>query len=406
MADSDKTGPPTDEPKPARGAGPATLPPRPADEPKADLKVSWRGIVESNDKKPVKPPKRGGAVSRLFSTIFVSLGIIRARREDGTLAPRPWKRMAVIYGGLILVLVVVSMVHTVPSGSVAVPVTFGAAGEPLDPGLHITAPWPITTVYEMSTRTENYTMAKRDTEGDQPGDDSVTVLGRDGAEASVDATVLYRVPANNATEVYTNVGLDYLTKVIRPSARNCIRTSFTQYDLVTASTNSWNDVSKSITDCMRDKMEPRGIRLQDFQLREVGLGKQVQDAINLKVAAQQEAERQQFELATSEQKAEIQRVEAQATADYQQILNCGATVRSVERDGKQVQALVPNTGNDCRSNQLTNEFLQYQYIQALKALATSDNNSTVVLPGGGQQITPLINIPQAPTPTTAPAPGR
>jgi len=45
--------------------------------------------------------------------------------------------------------------------------------------------------------------------------------------------------------------------------------------------------------------------------------------------------------------------------------------------------------------------LQFTYIQALKALATSSNTSTVVLPFS-QGLTPVFNVGNATTPTSTP----
>ena len=100
----------------------------------------------------------------------------------------------------------------------------------------------MTRVAQLSTRTQNYTMAATKGEGDKGNqDDSVTVLGRDGATAQVDATILYRVKKENATKVYENVGTDFTSAIIRPSARACIRTEFTSRNLVDASTANWPD---------------------------------------------------------------------------------------------------------------------------------------------------------------------
>ena len=54
--------------------------------------------------------------------------------------------------------------------------------------------------------------------GVRPDDDSVTVLGRDGGSAKIDATVLFEVDAGRVEEVYRTVGSNYLEKIVRPSA--------------------------------------------------------------------------------------------------------------------------------------------------------------------------------------------
>ena len=75
---------------------------------------------------------------------------------------------------------------------------------------------------------------------------------------------------------------------------------------------------------MRKKINPRGITLEDFQLRDVRLSPQVQQAIEAKVAA-----------------------------------------------------------SETQGQQLSDAYLQFAYIQALQAFAKSSGHVTLVLPSGG-----------------------
>jgi regulator of protease activity HflC (stomatin/prohibitin superfamily) len=363
------------------------------------VKVSWRGIA---DDAPEKPAKRSGvlaAVGRGVAALLEAIGLKRKRNADGSLQPRAWKRLGIVGGSAVVVLFLWTMVHIVPAGSVGVPITLGKAGGELGPGLQLTVPF--TQVKTMSTRTQNYTMTAIQGEGQYAGDDSVAVLGRDGGAANVDATVLFRLDPGEATRVYEEVGTDFPTKLVRPAARTCIRAAFTKYDMVEAATSAWEPMADEISDCMRERIEPRGIQLLDFQLREVRLADPVQQAIDAKVAAQQQAERQRFERQTAEQQADISRINAIATADSQQILACGGTVTTVEKDGQQVQVVTPNPTEQCDQAQLTPQYLQYTYIQALKQLVDSPNNSTIILPMD-QNLTPLLNIDGTTATTTAP----
>ena len=97
----------------------------------------------------------------------------------------------------------------------------------------------------------------------------------------------------------------------------------------------------------------RGIILEDLQLREVPLDATLQAAVTAKVAAQQDAERQQFELSKATQQAEITRVNAIATADAQQILACGGSVQTTEVNSEQVVTVLPNSIDECSEAQLT-----------------------------------------------------
>jgi regulator of protease activity HflC (stomatin/prohibitin superfamily) len=217
------------------------------------------------------------------------------------------------------------------------------------------------------------------------------VLGRDGGSANVNATVLYRLDPAKATDVYRALGRSYQTQIVRPSARNCIRVIFTRYDVVTAATSEWDTVEDDVSKCMKEKIESRGLLLQDFQMREVTLASSIRSAVDAKVTAQQTLEQQRFELATALQQADITRIQALATADSQQILACGGTKTKILRDGRNVSTVIPNPLTNCNQTQLTPAYLQFTYIQALRQLATSKTNTTLVMPFD-QNLTPLLNL--------------
>ena len=320
---------------------------------------------------------------------LVAIGVLRPRTASGELGPRSWKGLFAFLGTIFAIVFVWTSIHVVQPGTVAVPVTFGHSGKPLKSGLHITLPF--TTTYSLSTRTQNYTMSSLKEGAQKTSDDSVAVLGRDGGSANVNATVLYRLDQAKAGTVFRTLGANYPTQIVRPSARSCIRNTFTQYDVVTAATSSWDKVEDGVTKCMKEKLIPRGLLLQDFQMREVTLASSIATAVNLKVKSQQNFEQQKFEKATALQQADITRYQALATADSQQILACGGVAQTIVRDGQNVSTVVPNPLTRCNQAQLTPQYLQFTYIQALSKLATSPNNTTLVLPFD-QNLTPLLNL--------------
>jgi regulator of protease activity HflC (stomatin/prohibitin superfamily) len=391
-----------DESKPTDGS-------RPQQPPQPQTRASIGGMVRDPRDRDVKtgPSLTAFLRDRLFTAIsaaLVAVGLRRPRYADGTLGPRSWKRLGIFLATIFVVAFVWTSIHVVQPGNVAVPVTLGHSGDPIGAGFHITLPF--TTTYSMSVRVQNYTMTSNVGEGAKGStDDSVSVLGSDGGAANVNATVLYRVDPKQATFVYRNLGTNYANAVVRPSARSCIRTQFTLYPMIDAATTDWRTIESDAAKCLRAKIEPRGLLLQDFQLREVALSTQLQTAVNSKVASQQNAEQQRFELATAEQAADIARIQALATADSQQILACGGKAATVSRNGIKAQTVVPNSLTNCSQSQLTPQYLQFTYIQALKSIVTSPNTSTVILPFD-QNLTPLLNVNpgSGTTPTTRTTP--
>lgn len=357
-------------------------------------RYNWRGIWVPESESRIR--FRGNGFRGFVTAAAVWAGLVRPRLADGTKGPRHWKGAGALAALAFLVVFIWTSVHIVPPGNRAVPVTLGHPGDELSPGIHVTLPFTLTR--NMSVRTEQYTMSASGSSGT---DDGVAVLGSDGGSAKIDATVLFGLVPDRVGDVYKQVGTNYVDKIVRPSARACIRSEFTNYEMVAAATTAWHDVEKDVAECMRAKLDSRGLKLEDFQLREVALGKNVQTAIDGKVAAQQNSERQRFELSRAQQEAEITRVQALATADSQQILACGGEVTIEDHDGKPAAVIRPKPIDRCSQAQLTPQYLQFSYIQALKNLVNSPNNSTIILPFD-QNLTPLLNVNPNSSPATPP----
>jgi len=339
-------------------------------------------------------------LSTAFVGALVKIGVLRPRTATGELGPRSWKGLFAFLGTIFAIIFVWTSVHVVQPGNVAVPVTFGHAGAPLDSGLHITLPF--TTAYSLSTRTQNYTMSSNSADGPKGAVDSaVSVLGQDGGSATVNATVLYRLDPSRATTVYRNLGRNYSAAVVRPAARGCVRGTFARYPVVNAATGAGNTVESDVGHCIKDKLVSQGVMLADFQLKQVTLEPKLQAAVSQKVAAQQLFQQQLFDVATAQKQADIKRIQALATADAEQLVSCGGKAATVAKNGQNTQVIVPNPQGQCSGPGLSQAYLQFTYIQALQAIAANPGTSTLVLPFD-KNVTPLLNINGAGTTTTTP----
>lgn len=320
-----------------------------------------------------------------FGGIFM---LVKGKVSDGPdeINLRPW---SAIPFGIFLLITFFSTVQIVDPGHVAVPVTWGSTGSPMEAGVKFVNPF--AELHSMNVQTQEYTMTATQGEGDIEGNDSIEVKGSDGATARVDATVLYHLNPKEAARVYRELGDDYVEKLIRPSIRTCIRDGFADFPMLDAATSARGEVQVFIDECLNEKLTDAGFVVEDFQLRNVAVGEAIEQAIEAKVAAQQQAEAQVYELQKETAAAEKQRIKAQGLADAEQIIKCGATTETTTNaEGEEIEVAVPKDGADCENN-LTQEYLQYQYIQALKELVDSPNNSTVILPFD-QELTPILPV--------------
>ena len=179
----------------------------------------------------------------------------------------------------------------------------------------------------------------------------------------MEVTVQYRLSAADAASVYRTIGNDYVEKVVRPEIRSALRDGAVSYVATDLYASRREEFVQKVRARIDTAFRKRGIVLENVLLRDVELPQRVKEAINDKIAAEQESQKMVYVLTKEKQEAERKRVEAAGISDAQKII----------------------------SSSLSNQYLQYNYIQTLKSLAGSNNNTFVITPMD-QKLTPMINV--------------
>jgi len=264
---------------------------------------------------------------------------------------------------LSFIFLIASMVRLIPPGNVGVVIVFGKVQETtLKNGLHLVNPF--ASIEKMSIRTEDYTMSGISREGQLRGDDAIQALTSEGLMVRLDVTVWYKLMPEGAAEVYSTLGTQYVDKIVRPAARTSIRNVISNYKVEDIYTQNRESVSIEISENLRSAVKDRKVEIERVLLRDVKLPDKVQNEINAKMAAKQEAEKMEFVLDKARREAERKAVEAQGISDANKII----------------------------AKSLSGSYLQWYYIQTLQSLVNSPNNTVIVTPFD-QKLTPLLNIP-------------
>ena len=287
-------------------------------------------------------------------------------------------------------LLIASTATSVDSGTVGVPKAFGKFGEPIGEGLHFVAPWVDVESFDITQQA--YTMSAKAAEGQVKGNDAVAITTSDNLTINVDATVLTRVQPDSAEDILRKLGSGYIAKVVRPNSREVIRsagTSFTALGIVTTDRQAY---TAKVRADLEKALKPYNIEVVSVNIRDMPLPGTLRKAIEAKAKAIQDADAKQSKLVEAQLDGDITRTKAQATADSQQIVACGGVSQEITDDnGKKKTIVIPNRGAACDQTQLTPQFLQSEYIKALKDLVDAPNNSTLILPTDSN-LTPLLNM--------------
>ena len=261
-------------------------------------------------------------------------------------------RMGLQRGGVILgvvvavvVLLLLSLAY-VPPGHVGVLVSFGRVTDRVLPeGTHLVWPWMSNN--RLSVRTRELKEA-------------ASVPSNEGLIVTLDTSLLFRLSADRAHEVYRTIGPHYVEVVVEPNLRSAIRSVTAAHSANALYTGERELVAEQISKELTAQLAQRGIVVESLLLRDVKLPAMLATAIESKQQAEQDALRMNFVLQKEKQEAERKRIEAAGIRDFQQIVAQG----------------------------ISQQLLTWKGIEATEKLATSANAKTVII--GGRNGLPII----------------
>lgn len=183
----------------------------------------------------------------------------------------------------------------------------------------------------------------------------------EGLMVELDVSVLYHLDPSAVSRIYKEVGTNYNTVLVKPEVASTIRGLTSKYTAKTLYSAGRETLSKGIVDELNEKLQTRGIIVEQALLRKVILPKLVTAAIEQKLQAEQESQKMEFVLLKEKSEAERKGIEAQGIADFQAIVSEG----------------------------ISSELLEWKGIEATENLANS-KNAKVVIVGNAKNGLPLV----------------
>lgn len=297
----------------------------------------------------------------LFVILVISFLINKQLKENIQMQKVINSFRAILVAAILVILIFASLVQIGP-GQVGVTILFGSVQDnTLKSGLNIIN--PLVDVEKMDIKTQAYTMSGVKDEGQIKGDDAISTLSSDGLTIKLDVTVWFRLSENEVPNLLRTLGTDYIEKIVRPASRTALRDVSVKYTATDIYSSKRDDFVNDIAKNLEKSFEGRGIILEKVLMRNIELPERVREAIDEKIAAEQRAQQMVYVLQKEKQEAERKQVEAKGIAEAQKII----------------------------SNTINPQYLQWKYIEALKDLMNSKNNTIVITPYD-QKLTPLLNL--------------
>jgi regulator of protease activity HflC (stomatin/prohibitin superfamily) len=229
-------------------------------------------------------------------------------------------RAAGVLAAAVVVLVLLwASVAYVPAGSVGVLTLFGrVTGQVLPEGTHFVNPFAINNV--ASVRTQNIK-------------ETASVPSNEGLLITMDTSLLFRLDAGKAAEVFQKIGPGYQDVVVEPNLRSAIRDVTASHSANALYSSEREKVAEEIFGQLDRELGKRGIVVESVLLRDIQLPPTLKASIEAKQQAEQESLAMSFRLQKEKQEAERKRIEAGGISDFQKIVAQGISTQLLEWKG-------------------------------------------------------------------------
>jgi len=233
----------------------------------------------------------------------------RWRRRWGLFKGGSKVGIVLLVAGLLLWVLRDRMIFTVDSGEVLVVYyrVFGGTSHNRigHEGLHIIAPWDKAYIYK--TRTQTMIMP-------------MTLLSKNGVEVHMDAQLRFHPIPETIPYMHRAFGPDYVNTIVKPELMQTVQEVIGQF--------MPDELYASQSGAFSSRMLARAKRLiggvyvvvEDIALFNIKLPQAVQDSIQAKAQAEQEALAKAFKVQEEQQEAQRKLIEAQGIQHFQDIV--------------------------------------------------------------------------------------
>ena len=256
-------------------------------------------------------------------------------------------------------------IASISKGDVGVVSTFGSVHDaPLDPGLHFVAPWDV--VYRVNVQTQK---------DEEPAD----VPTSNGLAVKMKATLIYHLRPEAAPALAREVGhMNYQDRVVSPYFKNAVRDVTAEFQPEALYTSERINVEAKVLSRISKELERHGFEVEAVMLLDPVLPQVVQDRIQAKVGAEQDAIRMESVYKQKELEGKTKK-----------------RVTELEAESKVIEAKGIADAQAIIKKDLDHNYLVYLWIAALKESA-QHNNATIYIPTGGDGMPLFANVAPPP----------
>lgn len=231
---------------------------------------------------------------------------------------------ACFLGFIMIIVVIILVICTVRIKPGYVGVVYkmngGVTGQTIGQGWHLVAPTEHVTQYTIGIE-QSYLTA--DEKGDSDKDESFIASSSEGKAVTINLTFTYQFDAEKVSDVFVKFkgksGTEVRDSFLKPNVVSWSKEVIARYKVADMLGAERATINSDITEYLAEKAKPYGIIITNASLIDISVDAETEQAINDKIKALQENERQAIENKTNIDKAtaeaEAARIKAQGEAD-------------------------------------------------------------------------------------------
>jgi regulator of protease activity HflC (stomatin/prohibitin superfamily) len=188
----------------------------------------------------------------------------------------------------------------------------------------------------------------------------LTALTSDQLQIGVDAAFRYRLIPDGMVQMYLTIGEpSEVHAFVYNTYRSAIRDAIAEMAAQDILSQERAGIADRIEELMTTRLEPRGIVVTDFFVREVVPPETIRQAIEEKLAREQQAQKEQFQTQVVVEQANQKRAEAEGIRDAQEVIAASLSGVAGQR------------------------YLYWRYLEMLGKIGEGQNNIVIAPTEGG-----------------------
>lgn len=197
-------------------------------------------------------------------------------------------------------------------------------------GFHMIAPWNKMVVYE--TRQQEIA-------------ETMNVLSSNGLEIAADVSAWYEPIKGDMPQLHSNIGTDYLNRVVKPALRSSARSVIGRYTPEQIYSTKRDAIQVEIYEETKKILDEKYVQLNRILIRSVTLPPTIKDAIERKLKQEQESLEYEFRLQKAAKEADRQIIEAEGKARANDIINASLTDKILREKGIEATVKLSESNN-------------------------------------------------------------